>query len=325
MRSSASVTASRPLQRVVEAGLHDGDTGAGAGDRVVERRPLEMPIDQRRHRAPGRGREEHDEVGRGVLADERDGVAVADAEIVEHVGDARSALVDLPPAQPLVPHLEREPVGVVLGVLADDGGERAFVALACSHEPRQRAGGRARKRAQRRADQRVPVRIAGALDDVDRGAAERAQDVPGPAHAGPRLRAGLVDAHARQLDGGEKAALARAGVDAHGGGPRPHVARVLGGVGRELLRQVLGDGVSEDDPLATVVAEEVLVAVPEQGGDVVHLLGMGEVVADAHQPGMHVDGVLVLVVVGQAAHPGDDVIREEGAGHQGLHELVVRR
>src|SRR5262245_29125663 len=74
----------------------------------------------------------------------------------------------------------------------------------------------------------------------------------------------FVDAVGRELERGQKAALATRGVETDARGSCPQVRRIFWGVCRQLVRQRARRRVTEHDEFAAVVLEEIAVAQPEQ-------------------------------------------------------------
>src|SRR5688572_22319576 len=74
----------------------------------------------------------------------------------------------------------------------------------------------------------------------------------------------LVDALRRELERGQKPALATRRVETDARWSGPQVGRILGRMRRQLVRQRARRRVTEHDELAAVVLEEVAIAQPEQ-------------------------------------------------------------
>ena len=108
-----------------------------------------------------------------------------------------------------------------------------------------------------------------------------------------------INVHGRKLERREEAAVTATGIDAHAVFAGPQIGRIFGRVARELRRQVLGARVSEDHHLAAVVGEEVGITQPQQDLRIGRAAGMHELARHARQAGVHVDGVVVLVPIGQ--------------------------
>ena len=149
-----------------ELRLNQGESPARGHDRVLQRRALEVTVDERRRGAEARDPEQHTEVTRRVVAEEHHDVAGPDAIVGEHGRNARYPLVHVTPGQLLVAHLERERIGIDPGVLGDHALDALVAPFARAHQPGQRLGRCDGHGVQRRAQGLAEERVVPAADDV---------------------------------------------------------------------------------------------------------------------------------------------------------------
>ncbi len=174
--------------------LNQRDPHSRRAQRVGQRLPAQVMVDQRRRRAQSGDAERDRQVHRRVFAHQGHHVAGPNTEPFQHVSDARRERVQLGPGELVVAHLQGQPARERLGVLGHDSDQALVVPLSRADQPGQRVAHRGRGHAQACTDQLPPFRIAAPSNDVSDRSSQRTEffrqfaDEAGT-HGGPSLAA----------------------------------------------------------------------------------------------------------------------------------------